>query len=101
MVTRAIGQPVLVHPPYLVCGLAMGPSCPWSQRRQCTVETDPAQPKLLALPGTGSFLLSWEDVYSVHLPSVVLASRNQGIQSGLRSLCKAAPAPATASARSR
>ena len=96
-----LGQPVLIHPPYLVYGLEMGTTCPGSQRRQCTVETDTAQPRICPLPGTGSFLLSWGDIYLVLLPSVVLASGNQGIQSGLRSQWEAAPASAAAPAKFR
>lgn len=95
------GQPVLNHPLDLAYGWETEATFPWSQRRQCTVGTDPAQPRLRPPSGAGLFLLSWGGIHSVLLLSVVLASRNQGIQSGLKSLWEAAPASAIAPAKSR
>ena len=96
-----IGQPVLIHPLDLAYGWDTEATFPWSQRRQCRKETDPAQPRLRPPSGTGSFLLSWGGMHSVLLLPVVLASRNQGIQSGLRTLWEAAPASAVAPTKSR
>lgn len=88
------------HPsPLLSVWLRDGRHLPMVSKK--TVHSGAAQPRICPLPGTASFPLSWGDIYLVLLPSVVLASRNQGIQSGLRSQWVAAPASAAAPARSR